>query len=221
VRRAYQSAAEQLGQPLYGAAIFPGDPARVPWESLDAAAMEASLRANYVAPILLAKELGSQMEQSGQGSIVLLATMQAVAAFDSSLNYAAPKAALVHAAHIMAKEWGGRADVRVNVVAQQFAWSFYYPAYGNKRSDILRLPVHRSVVLKMTSKDVVHSFWVPEFSQKQDVVPGIHPTLHITPTRLGTYPVVCTELCGLGHALMRSQTIVMKQADFKKWAAKK
>ncbi len=113
-RRAYQNVAEHLGQPLYGAAIFPGDPARVPWESLDAAAMEASLRANYVAPILLAKELGSQMEQSGQGSIVLLATMQAVAAFESSLNYAAPKAALVHAARILARQWR---RVRVNIVA--------------------------------------------------------------------------------------------------------
>src|SRR2546425_10729397 len=102
-----------LFRSLYGAAIFPGDPARVPWESLDAAAMEASLRANYVAPILLAKELGSQMEQSGQGSIVLLATMQAVAAVESSLNVAAPKAALGAAARILARQW--RRD-RKNIV---------------------------------------------------------------------------------------------------------
>jgi cytochrome c oxidase subunit 2 len=73
----------------------------------------------------------------------------------------------------------------------------------------------------MTSKDVIHSFWVPEFGQKQDVVPGIHPTLHITPDRVGTYPVICTELCGLGHALMRSRTIVMTGAAFQKWANQK
>ncbi len=115
VRRAYQEAADALGAPLYGAVIFPGDPARVEWESLDAAALEASLRANYVAPILLAKELGGLMEQSaGGGSIVLLATMQAVAAFEWSLNYAAPKAALTHAARILARQWR---RVRVNVVA--------------------------------------------------------------------------------------------------------
>ena len=115
VRRAYLDAASELGEPPCAAAIFPGDPARAKWEALDAAALEASLRANYVAPILLAKELGSAMEQSAAGgSIVLLATMQAVAPFESSLNYAAPKAALAHAARILAKQWR---RVRVNVVA--------------------------------------------------------------------------------------------------------
>lgn len=115
VRRAYRDAAAELGEPPCGAVIFSGDPARVKWESLDAAALEESLRANYVAPILLAKELGSAMEQSSAGgSLVLLATMQAVAAFESSLNYAAPKAALAHAARILAKQWR---RVRVNVVA--------------------------------------------------------------------------------------------------------
>jgi cytochrome c oxidase subunit 2 len=64
---------------------------------------------------------------------------------------------------------------------------------------------------------VIHSFWVPNFGQKQDAVPGLHPTLHITPDRLGTYPVVCVELCGLGHALMRSEAIVMTPAAFDKW----
>jgi len=115
VRRAYVDAATALGGPPSGAVIFPGDPARVKWESLDAAAVEASLRANYVGPLLLAKELGSTMEQSADGgSIVLLASMQALAAFESSLNYAAPKAALVHAARILARQWR---RVRVNVVA--------------------------------------------------------------------------------------------------------
>ena len=115
VRRACLDAAAALGGPPSGAVIFPGDAARVKWESLDAAAMEASLRANYVGPVLLAKELGSAMEQSADGgSIVLLASMQALAAFESSLNYAAPKAALVHAARVLARQWR---RVRVNVVA--------------------------------------------------------------------------------------------------------
>jgi cytochrome c oxidase subunit II len=123
---------------------------------------------------------------------------------------------------VLAKDDAQGADpLRVEVTAQQFFWSFHYPQYGNKPSDVLRLPVNRSVVLRMTSKDVIHSFWVPEFRQKQDVVPGIHPTLHITPDRVGSYPLICTELCGLGHALMRSRAIVMPQADFAKWAAKK
>lgn len=115
VRRSYLEAAARLGGPLSGAVIFPGDPARVKFESLDRETMEASLLANYLAPVLLARDLGSTMEQVNiPGSIVLLATMQAVAAFDSSLNYAGPKAALAHAARILAKQWK---NVRVNVVA--------------------------------------------------------------------------------------------------------
>lgn len=115
----------------------------------------------------------------------------------------------------------GANPLRVDVTAQQFFWSYHYPGYGNKESDILRLPVNRSVVLRMTAKDVLHSFWVPEFRQKQDAVPGIHPTLHITPNRVGTYPVICTELCGVGHALMRSRVIVMRPDAFERWASKK
>jgi cytochrome c oxidase subunit II len=123
---------------------------------------------------------------------------------------------------VLAKDDAAGANpLRVDVTAQQFYWSFSYPGYGNKKSSVLRLPVDRSVVLRMTSKDVIHSFWVPEFRQKQDLVPGIHPTLHITPNKIGTYPVVCTELCGLGHGLMRSRSIVMTAGDFQNWARKK
>jgi 3-oxoacyl-[acyl-carrier protein] reductase len=115
VRQTYLNAFELEGAPLAGAAIFPGDPARVSLESLDEAALEASFAANFVGPVLLARDLGEAMERSNSGgSLVLLGTMQAVAAFPSSLNYAAPKAALVHAAQILAQHWN---RVRVNVVA--------------------------------------------------------------------------------------------------------
>jgi cytochrome c oxidase subunit II len=129
--------------------------------------------------------------------------------------------AIVSAVVLAKDDAAGANPLRVNVYAQQFFWSYSYPGYGNKDSSILRLPVDRSVVLRMTAKDVIHSFWVPEFRQKQDVVPGIHPTLHITPNKLGTYPVVCTELCGLGHGLMRSRVIVMEPEAFERWATKK
>jgi cytochrome c oxidase subunit 2 len=111
----------------------------------------------------------------------------------------------------------GAHPFRVNVTAQQFAWSFSYPDAQNLTYNVLRLPVNRSVLLTFTSKDVIHSFWVPELSQKQDTVPGLHPTLHITPTRTGTFPVICTELCGLGHAAMRSTLIVMPKQQFSRW----
>jgi cytochrome c oxidase subunit 2 len=123
---------------------------------------------------------------------------------------------------VLAKDDAAGANpLRVNVVAQQFAWTYYYPSFGNKKSAILMLPIDRSVVLWMTSKDVAHSVWVPEFSQKQDLLPGIHPTLHITPDKIGTYTVICTELCGLGHALMRSEAKVVSPEAFAKWAQSK
>ena len=84
-------------------------------------------------------------------------------------------------------------------------------------SGTLRLPVEPLGAAAPHSKDVIHSFWVPEFGQKQDTVPGIDTPLHITPNRIGTYPVICTELCGLGHAVMRTEAIVMTPAAFDKW----
>ncbi|HVS86514.1 MAG TPA: cytochrome c oxidase subunit II [Gaiellaceae bacterium] len=110
----------------------------------------------------------------------------------------------------------GSDPLRVHVTAQQFAWTFSYPGTG-VTSPILRLPKDRSVELSLDAKDVIHSFWVPEFSQKQDTVPGLTTHLHVTPDKLGTFPVICTELCGLGHALMRSEAIVMTPAAFDKW----
>jgi cytochrome c oxidase subunit 2 len=70
----------------------------------------------------------------------------------------------------------------------------------------------------LTARDVIHSFWVPEFGQKQDAVPGIVTTVIVTPTKVGNYRLICTELCGLGHALMRTRAIVMTQTGFDQWA---
>ena len=105
----------------------------------------------------------------------------------------------------------------VDVTAQQFAWTFKYPGFDDATSSTLRLPLRVPVHLRLQSKDVIHSFWVPEFGQKQDAVPGLITKLVITPTRLGTFPVICTELCGLGHALMRSQAEVMSREKFDAW----
>jgi cytochrome c oxidase subunit II len=107
--------------------------------------------------------------------------------------------------------------LRVNVVAQQFEFTFSYPDANNATSPVLRLPEGRSVELYMRSLDVIHSVFVPQFSQKEDIVPGLVTQLHITPTKVGTFPLECTELCGLGHSLMRSEAIVMKPAAFDTW----
>jgi cytochrome c oxidase subunit II len=105
----------------------------------------------------------------------------------------------------------------VDVSAQQFAWSFKYPAYKNLTVGTLRVPLGETVLLRISSVDVIHSFWVPEFGQKQDALPDQVNNLKVTPTKLGEYPVICTELCGLGHAVMRTRAIVMQPAAFRTW----
>ena len=114
-----------------------------------------------------------------------------------------------------------RGEVTVNVTARQFAFEFSYPNQDGKTvvSSALYLPKGRPVVFKLRSLDVIHSFFVPEFSEKLDAVPGITTTLRVTPTRLGTYPVECTELCGAGHSLMRSTAYVVTPAKFRSWLA--
>ncbi len=105
----------------------------------------------------------------------------------------------------------------VDVRAEQFFWTFKYPAFKDITSATLHVPVDTPVELRITSVDVTHSFWVPEWGQKLDAVPGSTNTLPVTPDRKGTFPIVCTELCGLGHALMRSTAEVTSERDFLAW----
>jgi cytochrome c oxidase subunit 2 len=125
--------------------------------------------------------------------------------------------AVVSAIVLSRNDAQARDTLRINVLAQQFEFTFGYPDAKNITSPVLRLPKGRSVELYMRSLDVIHSVFVPQFSQKEDIVPGLVTQLHITPTRLGTFPLECTELCGLGHSLMRTQAIVMEPAAFDAW----
>ncbi len=104
----------------------------------------------------------------------------------------------------------------VQVTAHQWDWSFQYPEGFS--SNELHLPVNKQVLFKMQSLDVIHSFWVPEFRLKQDVLPGRFTELRITPILLGNYKVRCAELCGLRHAYMEAPVIVTSQADYDAWA---
>lgn len=108
----------------------------------------------------------------------------------------------------------------VNVYSQQFAWTFGYPENGNKWSEgVLHVPVDRQIDFKMNAQDVIHSFWVPEWRIKKDNVPGITTEALITPDKVGTYQLICTELCGAGHATMRALVVVQTQEAFDRWAA--
>jgi cytochrome c oxidase subunit 2 len=108
-------------------------------------------------------------------------------------------------------------EMRIDVTGQQFAWTYEYPQAGGKaiRSTTLYLPKDRPVRFSVKALDVLHDFWVPAFRMKIDAVPGITTRYRVTPTRLGTYPVVCAELCGLGHATMRQTVHVVPPAKFR------
>jgi cytochrome c oxidase subunit 2 len=112
-------------------------------------------------------------------------------------------------------------EMHVAVSGEQFAWHFTYKGPGGKqvKSDQLYLPVDRSVDFDITAKDVLHDFWVPAFRMKIDAVPGITTHYRVTPNRAGNYPIVCAELCGLGHAFMRSTVHVLAGPAFDRWLA--
>ncbi len=111
----------------------------------------------------------------------------------------------------------GRVPLQVNVTGQQWVWSFGYPGQGNVESDELYLPVDQPVVFHVTSKDVIHSFWVVQMGIKIDANPGETTTTNVTPDKVGTFVVRCAELCGLLHADMESVVHVVSAQDFATW----
>ena len=119
----------------------------------------------------------------------------------------------------------------LEVTAQQFKWSFEYPeamiGTGSDATPLtsnqLHVPVDRQLDVTISALDVLHSFWVPEWGIKRDAVPAgsggdeIDNEFVVTPDQEGTFSLVCTELCGVGHATMRAPVIVESQADFDQW----
>ena len=107
--------------------------------------------------------------------------------------------------------------LEIEVTGQQFKWKFYYSEYDISLENELTLPVDRPVVFKLHSKDVIHSFWIPQLGGKKDVLPNKENTLTLTPLETGKYDGKCAELCGAYHALMTFQTTVIEQKSFDKW----
>ena len=122
----------------------------------------------------------------------------------------------------------------VTVTGQQFKWTFEYPEYtvgsGETATPVttnqLHVPVGRQLEVKMVALDVLHSFWVPEWGIKRDAVPasnpeeqGVDDEFVVTPDEEGTYSLICTELCGTGHATMRATVVVESQEEFDQWMA--
>jgi cytochrome c oxidase subunit 2 len=119
----------------------------------------------------------------------------------------------------------------INVVGQQFTWHFQYAKNGatadpgtcggaganQVTTNELELAKDQPVYFRICARDVIHSFWVPEFRLKEDAVPGQTTHIRLTPNRIGNYTVVCAELCGLGHSTMRVPVHVVSPQDFNTW----
>jgi cytochrome c oxidase subunit 2 len=135
----------------------------------------------------------------------------------------------------------------VHVIAEQFAWNVHYPGadgvFGARDIELidlvsnpigidyndpaatddivtvneLHLPVNRSAIVKLTSKDVIHSFGVPQLRIKQDAIPGLEIPIWFTPTVSGEYEIACAQLCGLSHYRMRGFVTVEPQSDVDSW----
>ena len=107
-------------------------------------------------------------------------------------------------------------SLAVQVVAKQWMWKLQH-AEGKKEINELHVPLGQAVTLTMTSQDVIHSFFVPAFRVKQDVVPGRYTTEWFWPTRLGEYHLFCAEYCGTNHSRMIGRVVVMEPADYEQW----
>ena len=118
-------------------------------------------------------------------------------------------------------------DLEIEVTAEQFAWNIRYAGSDgilNSPDDIttinqLHLPVHQTVLIRLKSKDVIHSFFVPQFRMKQDAVPGLTGRLWLAATKTGQYEIACAELCGLGHYRMRGFLTIEPPEAFRQWLA--
>jgi cytochrome c oxidase subunit II len=129
--------------------------------------------------------------------------------------------AAVYSGLVLADIEESKANTRtVKVTGEQFAWTFEYADGRPFRSGELHLVKDTPYLFKLGAKDVLHSFWVPQFRMKKDAVPGMTTDVRVTPTRLGRYTLTCAELCGLGHGTMRATVIVEQQAAFDRWAAR-
>ena len=122
--------------------------------------------------------------------------------------------------------WGARVYVdmrtapegglRFNVTGKQWMWKLQHPT-GQREINALHVPVDETIVLTMTSEDVIHSFFVPAFRVKADVVPGMYSRLWFRPTKVGRYHLFCAEYCGTEHSEMGGEVVVMERPDYERW----
>ena len=106
--------------------------------------------------------------------------------------------------------------LEVNVTGQQWLWTFSYPG-TNVQSNVLNVPIGREVEFHITSEDVTHGFWIPQFGIQVDANSGVETVIHATPDKTGTIDIRCDQFCGLNHAYMVTQGHVMTNQQFEQW----
>ena len=112
-----------------------------------------------------------------------------------------------------------RTDLEVQVIGQQWAFTYRYPSYGGMESPHLVLPEGQTIEMHVTSLDVIHSFWAYQLGVKADANPGVDNVAYVTPTRAGPFDVRCAELCGIWHGYMFDQGEVVSASEFEGWIA--
>lgn len=108
--------------------------------------------------------------------------------------------------------------MQIDVIGKQWMWKVRHPT-GRAEINTLRVPLNQPVRLRMISEDVIHSFYVPAFRLKQDVLPGYYTQMWFQPTKVGSYHLFCAEYCGAEHSLMRGTVFVMDRDDYADWMA--
>ena len=106
----------------------------------------------------------------------------------------------------------------INVTAKQWLYLFNYPD-GRQAVNEVRVPLGKPVKFIMTSTDVIHGFYLPEFRLKQDILPGSYTYLWLQPEKTGRYDIYCTQYCGTGHSTMRAVLVVMEEHEYRAWLA--
>ncbi len=168
------------------------------------------------------ERMGGMSSLNDHSAMHRMPGMETMEASVTTADPALEATALVKAPRV----WGGigtaagEANVLpVEVTAMQFAFIFHYPE-GDITSGELHVPNGRPVELRMKANDVIHAFWVPQFRLKQDVIPGQPTVLTFTPTKAGSYPIICAELCGPYHGGMRSTVVVHEPDAYDAWLKK-
>lgn len=129
-------------------------------------------------------------------------------------------AALIAGALLLFLEASGSGGdpLKIEVFAKQYSWSFGYPTQGNGfANDEVHLPIDQPIEFEMHSEDVVHAFWIPEWSLKAGATPAQIETAEVTPEKTGTYQLICTEPCGIDHYAMHAKVVVEPSDRFQQW----